>query len=183
VLGSTVALSATFALGSALGSDLAAGPYVRAAHARPPLAEPGLISSYITATTGNAPQHLTIVSGEHALLVIKPYFGFLSLRARYAHPLAHLAQRVEVLRAAARCPTAACTTHELTHSQFGQIDALVLARTSAGPRIQTEEDGFPDPVPVRIYFRRWNFDPAVWASRDFPGYVVFVRRPSDSRLS
>lgn len=183
VLGTTVALSAAFALGSALGSDLAAGPYVRAAHARPPLAEPRLISSYITSTTGKAPQQLTIVSGEHALLVIKPYFGFLPLRARYAHPRAHLAQRIEVLRAAARCPTAACTTRELTHSPFGGVDALVLARTFTGPRIQTEEDGFPNPVPVRIYFRRGNFDPAVWASRNFPGYVVFVRRPSGSQLS
>jgi arabinofuranosyltransferase-like protein len=171
-----VALPAIFGLGSALGSDLAAGPYVRAAHNRPPLAESRLISSYITSTTGKAPQQLTIVSGEHALLVTKPYFSFLPLHARYAHPLAHLAQRIEVLRAAARCLTAACTTRELTHSQFGRIDALVLARTFAGPRIQTEEDSFPEPVPVQIYFRRRNLDPAVWARRNFPGYVVFVRR-------
>jgi hypothetical protein len=178
VLGIAVAPLAIFGLGSALGSDLAAGPFVRAAHDRPLLAESGMISSYITATIGKAPQQLTIVSDERALLVTKPYFSFLPLGARYAHPLAHLAQRIEVLRAAARCPTAACTARELTHSQFGRIDALVLVRTFAGLRIQTAEDRFPEPVPVQIYFRRRNFDPAVWARRNFPGYVVFVRRPA-----
>lgn len=177
VVGIAVGVAAAFGLGSSLGSSLAAGYYTQAAHDGAPLAESRLISDYITSTTGKPPRQLTIVSGDHALLVTKPYFGFLPLRARYAHPLAHVAERIGVLQAAARCPTAACATRQFTDSRFGQIDALVLARTALGPRIEAEVDGFPDPVPVQIYFRRTDFDPAVWARRTFGGYVVFVRQP------
>ncbi|MGE5131495.1 MAG: arabinofuranosyltransferase [Gemmatimonadota bacterium] len=182
LLGIAAALWATFGLGSALANDLVGGPYVaaiyqRSGYQRLSLDQASLLSSYITSTTGKAPQQLTIVSDQHALLVTEPYFGFLPLGARYAHPLAHLTQRIGVLQMAAACPTAACTTRELTHSQFGQIDALVLKRTPAGLLIQATEDRFPDPLPVQIYFRTGSFDPAVWVSRKIPGYRVFVRRP------
>ena len=119
---------------------------------------------------------MVIVTGDRALLVTKPYYGFLPLRARYAHPEAHLAQRVRVLRAAAACPDPACTTRALTTSKFGPIDALVLAKTPFGLRIRTQRDTFPQPTPVAIFFRPRSFPPANWVRRDVGGYAVLVRR-------
>jgi hypothetical protein len=117
-----------------------------------------------------------IVTGDHDLLVTRPYYGFLPLRARYAHPEAHLFQRIEVLRTAAACPDPACTSRALTGSKFGPIDALVLARTPFGLRIKTQEDTFPQPTPIQIFFRPRNFSPVAWARRNVGGYVVLVRR-------
>jgi hypothetical protein len=178
IAGLVVAISAIFTLGSEQGSDLAGGPYSREAHNGPGLGQTRLMSSFITSTLGRPPQRATIVAGDHLLLVTQPYNGFLPLRARYAHPEAHLAQRIQVLRAAARCPDPACTTRALTRSKFGPIDALVLARQFSGFRIKTQEDHFPEPLPIAIHFRPGSFDPLVWARRNFGGYTVFVRRPA-----
>jgi galactan 5-O-arabinofuranosyltransferase len=177
VVALAVAIPATFALGSEQGADLAGGPFAVAAHDRPELSQTRAISSFITRASGKRPQELTIVAGDHAVLVTEPYYGFLPLRARYAHPEAHLAQRIEVLRAAARCPDPACTTRALSHSRFGPIDALVLARTFPGFRVETQEDRFPEPQPITVHFSPGSFDPAVWMRRNFGGYAVFVRRP------
>jgi Arabinofuranosyltransferase A C terminal len=176
-VGLVIALPAAFTLGSAEGADLASGPLTRKAHDRPALAQTRQISSFITRTSGKKPDQLVIVTGDHALLVTKPYWGFLPLRARYAHPEAHLFQRIAVLRAAAACPDPACATRVLTTSKFGPIDALVLARTPAGLRIKTQEDTFPHPQPVQIFLRPASFSAATWVRRNFGGYAVLVRRP------
>jgi galactan 5-O-arabinofuranosyltransferase len=174
------AIGATFVLGAAQGSDLAAGPYSRAAHQRQlHLGQTAAISRFITQTSGKQPQQLTLLTGDVPLLVTEPYYGFLALRSpRYAHPEAHLPERIAVLRAAAACPDAACTTQKLTSSRFGPIDAMVLARTPAGLRVETAEDAFPTPRPVTVTFKRKSLDPATWTSRDFGPYAVFVRRTS-----
>jgi hypothetical protein len=171
-----VAVPAVFALGSTQASDLASGPFSREAHERPALAQTRQISTFITNETGKPPDKLTILSGDHALLVTEPYYGFLSLRARYAHPDAHLQQRIEVLRAAARCPDARCATATLEHSRFGRIDALVLARNFGLLRIQTEEDRFPEPVPIRIDFLPRLLPRSVWVRKKIGGYKVLVLR-------
>jgi galactan 5-O-arabinofuranosyltransferase len=175
-MAAVVALPAVFILGSTMGTDLISGPFTREAHDRPALQQSRDISKFITDTTGRKPDKLVVLSGDHALLVMKPYFGFLPLRARYAHPEAHLAQRIEVLRAAARCPDAACTAHVLEHSKFGRIDALVLARNFGLLRIETEEDTFPEPTPIAIDFKPHLFKPRFWVSRRIRGYKVFVLR-------
>jgi galactan 5-O-arabinofuranosyltransferase len=176
LLAAVVAVPAVFALGSMQGSDLAAGPFSREAHEPVGLGQTRAISNFITQTTGHPPDKLTVLSGDHGLLVIKPYYGFLPLRARYAHPEAHLAQRIEVLRAAARCPGPKCTADTLEHSKFGHIGALVLARNFGKLRIQTEEDKFPESVPITIDFRPKQFGPGYWVRRRIGGYVVLVHR-------
>jgi hypothetical protein len=173
-----VAGTAIFLLGAAQGADLAGGPYSRAAHKKPSLGQTSAMSRFIKATTGRQPQDLTLLTGMKAILVTEPYYGFLPLRARYAHPEARLPERIAVLRAAAACPDPACTTRELTGSRFGPIDALVLARLPGGYRVQGQVDGFPQPRNVTITFRRKSFAPADWTSRDFGAYTVFVRRAS-----
>ncbi len=175
-LAAVIALPAVFVLGSSMASDLVSGPFARKAHDRPALGQSRVISSFITSTTGRRPDKLVVLSGDHGLLVIKPYFGFLPLRARYAHPEAHLAQRIEVLRAAARCPDSACATHTLEGSKFGRIDALVLARNFGKLRIDTEEDTFPEPTPIAIDFRPKLFKPRFWVMRRVRGYKVMVLR-------
>lgn len=173
------AVVATVVLGARQGTDLASGPLTAAAHKHVDLAGPAAMSRFITATTGRRPQQLTIVSGDHTLLATEPYWGFFPLRARYAHPEARLPQRVVVLRAAAACPDAACTTQALDGSRFGPIDALVLARVpppGSGWRVRTEQDRFPTPLQVTITFRRGSFDPAAWATRDVGAYTVFAHR-------
>jgi galactan 5-O-arabinofuranosyltransferase len=177
LLAAVVAVPAVFVVGSTLGSDLASGRFSRAAHDRPPLAQTRLMSDFITHTTGRRPDKLVVLSGDHGLLVTRPYYGFLPLRARYAHPEAHLHQRLGVLRAAARCPDPACVARKLERSKFGRLDALVLARTPLGFRVDTEEDRFPEPQPVQIYFKRGSFAIPFWIKKSFPGYRVFVRRP------
>jgi hypothetical protein len=176
LLAAVVAVPAVFALGSMQGSDLAAGPFSREAHEPVDLGQTRAISNFITQTTGHPPDKLTVLSGDHGLLVIKPYYGFLPLRARYAHPEAHLAQRIEVLRAAARCPGPKCTADTLEHSKFGHIGALVLARKLGLLRIETEEDIFPESVPIAIDFRPEQFGPGYWLRRRIGGYVVLVHR-------
>jgi galactan 5-O-arabinofuranosyltransferase len=171
-----VAGIAIFLLGAAQGADLAGGPYSKAAHKQPNLGQAAAMSRFIEATTGKQPQDLTVLTGVRAILVTEPYYGFLALRARYAHPEARLPERVAVLRAAAACPASACTIEKLTGSRFGPIDALVLARLPGGYRVQGQVDGFPQPKNVTITFRRNSFGPADWTSRDFCDYTVFVRR-------
>jgi galactan 5-O-arabinofuranosyltransferase len=181
LLAAVVAVPAVFALGSLQGSDLASGPFSREAHEPVALGQAREMSSFITQTTGRRPDKLQIVSGDHALLVTQPYYGFLPLRARYAHPDAHLAQRIEVLRAAARCPDAACTAAILEHSKFGRIDALVLARNFGRLRIETEEDKFPESVPIAIDFRQNQFPPKFWVRKRIRGYKVVVLRSVSRR--
>jgi galactan 5-O-arabinofuranosyltransferase len=175
-VGAVVAVPAVFVLGATQASDLVTGPFSREAHDRPALAQTRAISQFITQETGKPPSKLTVLSGDHALLVTQPYFGFLPIRARYAHPDAHLQQRIEVLRAAARCPNAACTTATLETSRFGRIDALVLARNFGRLRIETEEDRFPEPVPIKIDFLPRLLPPSVWVRRKIGGYKVLVLR-------
>lgn len=175
-LAAVIALPAVFVLGSSMGSDLISGAFARKAHDRPALAQTRAISSFITSTTGQRPDKLVVLSGDHGLLVTKPYWGFLPLRARYAHPEAHLAQRIEVLRAAARCPDAACATRTLERSKFGRIDALVLARNFGRLRVETEEDTFPEPTPIAIDFRPRLLPPRYWVIRRIGGYKVLVLR-------
>ena len=175
-MAAVVAVPAVFVIGSTLGSDLASGPFSREAHERPALAQSRTMSSFITSTTGKRPNQLTIVAGDRALLVTKPYYGFLPLRARYAHPEAHLHQRLEVLRATARCPDPACAVRTLEGSRFGRIDALVLARNFGMLRIETQLDRFPEPVPIGIDFRQKLFPPAFWVRRRIGGYKVLVLR-------
>jgi galactan 5-O-arabinofuranosyltransferase len=180
-LAAVVAVPTVFVIGSTLGSDLAGGPFSREAHERPALAQTRAISSFITSTTGKRPDQLTILAGNRALLVTKPYYGFLPLRARYAHPEAHLEQRIGVLRAAARCPDPACTTRTLEGSRFGRIDALVLARSFGRLRIQTQLDRFPEPVPISIDFRPRLFAPTDWVGSRMGGYKVLVLRSISRR--
>jgi galactan 5-O-arabinofuranosyltransferase len=173
-----VAIPATLVLGADQGADLAAGPFSRAAHSRPvPLAQINAISGFITKTTGKRPRALTLVADDPRILITRPYFGFLPLRARYAHPEADLPGRIGVLRAAAACATPACTTDRLTSSRFGAIDALELARQPGGFRVDGQVDGFPSPHRRVVTFRPGSFDAATWAKRDFGLYTVFVRRP------
>jgi hypothetical protein len=174
----TLALLATFALGAEQGADLTAGPFTKAAYTRRvPLKQVSAISKFITQTAGKPPQQLVIVTGNDRLLIVRPYFGFLPLRARYAHPEADLPGRIAALRAAAACADPTCTTRALTTSKFGPVDALVLARTPAGFRVLTQTDAFPVPHPATIVFPAGSFAPSTWATRDFGGYRVFVRRP------
>ena len=182
LLAAVVAVPAVFVVGSTLGSDLASGPFSREAHERPALAQSRLMSDFITHTTGRRPDKLVVLSGDHGLQVIKPYYGFLPLRARYAHPEAHLHQRLEMLRATSRCPDAACAVHTLEGSRFGRIDALVLARNLGFLRIESEEDKFPEPVPVTIDFRQGLFPPKYWVRKRFGGYKVLVLRSISRHL-
>jgi hypothetical protein len=177
VAAAVVAIPAVFVLGSEMGGDLAGGPFARHAHHPPPLRESRLIADFINHTAGKPADRLTILTGDHTLLVTRPYFGFLPLRARYAHPEARLSERIAVLRAAAACPDPVCTTRTLEHSKFGPIDALVLADTPQGFRVRAQKDHFPSPIPVAIYFRHGSFSPAYWVKKTFPSYAVFVRRP------
>ena len=168
---------AVFLLGAAQGSDLAAGPYTRAAHIkRPQVARAAAVSDFITRTAGKPAKELTVLTGDRVLMVTEPYYGFVALEARYAHPEADLPQRIGILRAAAGCPDAVCTTRRLETSRFGPIDAMMLARIPAGYRVRTQEDAFPHPRHVTVVFPRKSFDPAVWTKRDFGPYTVFVRR-------
>src|SRR4051812_15928611 len=89
-----LAIPATFVLGAAEGSDLAAGPLTVAAHSALDLAPSQATSRFITRTTGRRPDQLTLLTEDHALLVTEPYYNFLPLRARYAHPEANVPQRV-----------------------------------------------------------------------------------------
>lgn len=173
-----VAVPAIFVLGSNQGADLAAGPYSVAAHEAPALGQVDAMSNFITSTSGKRPQQLLVASSKPALLVTRPYYGFLPLRARYAHPEAHLDQRIAVMRAAAACPDAACADRVLSTSRFGRLDALVLARTFGSYRLETEADNFPEPTRVTILFRRNLFPPSIWMRRDIGGYAVLVRRPA-----
>jgi galactan 5-O-arabinofuranosyltransferase len=173
-----LALLAAFVLGAQQGSDLVAGPFTKAAYTRRvPLKQVSAISKFITRATGKPPQQLVIVTGNDRLLIVRPYFGFLPLRARYAHPEADLPGRIAALRAAAACADPACTTRALTTSKFGRVDALVLARTPAGVRVLTQTDGFPVPHPATIVFPATSFARSTWARQDFGGYAVFARRP------
>jgi hypothetical protein len=135
------------------------------------------MSKFITRVIGKPPQRLVIVAGNERLLIVRPFFGFLPLRARYAHPEADLPGRIAALRAAAACADPACTTRALTTSKFGRVDALVLARTPAGFRVLTQTDGFPVPHPATIVFPAGSFARSTWARHDFGGYAVFARRP------
>jgi hypothetical protein len=170
-----LSLPAIFVLGAAQGSDLAAGPYSRAAHKRPNLAPAKAMTSFITQVSGRRPQQLTVLTGYRPILVTEPFYGFLPLRARYAHPEAHLPERIAVLRGAAACPDPACATEKLTRSRFGAIDAMVLARTPAGYRVQTQADGFPNPRRITITFRRNSFAPSAWTRHDIGPYTAFAR--------
>ena len=171
-----VAGAAIFLLGAAQGADLAGGPYSRRAHTEPDLSQTAAMSSFIKNTSGKQPQQLTVLTGVHPILVTEPYYGFLALRARYAHPEARLKERLAVLRAAAACPDAACATAKLTGSRFGRIDAMILARVPKGYRVMGQVDAFPDPKNVTVVFPRRNLDSAAWIRRDFGPYRVFVRR-------
>jgi hypothetical protein len=173
----SLAIPAVFLLGSDLGSDLAAGPYTQAAHHPPGLLPAKEVTSFVAQTTGKRPQDLTLLTNYRAPLVTEPYYGFLPLRARYANPDAKLTERVAVLRSAAACPDAACTTRELTQSKFGPIDAMVLTLVPGGYRVDTQVDAYPHPKDVSVTFPRRNIDPAVWSRRNVAHYAVFARRP------
>ncbi len=177
IAAAVAAIPAAFVIGSQQGGDLAGGPFAREAHNRPALAQSRLIADFINHSAGKPARKLTILSGDHTLLIMRPYYGFLPLRARYAHPEAHLHQRIGVLRAAARCGNPACVARTLERSKFGRLDALVLADTPLGFRVDTQEDRFPEPKPVQIYFKRGSFAIPFWIKKSFPGYRVFVRRP------
>jgi hypothetical protein len=140
------------------------------------LASSQATSRFITSTTGRRPDQLTLLTEDHALLVTEPYFNFLPLRARYAHPEAQVPQRVAVLQRAAACPDAACTARALERSSFGRIDALVLAREADGYRIDAQEDGFPEGRIVPIVFRPDQLGHRFWTRRAIGDYVVFVRQ-------
>jgi galactan 5-O-arabinofuranosyltransferase len=173
-----IALPATFLLGAEQGADLAGGPFTKAALRRPvALGQLNRMTTFITQASGKRPQDLTVLTGDTHLLITRPYFGFLPLRARYAHPEADIPGRVAVLRAASACATPACTTRTLTSSRFGRVDVLVLSRTPFGFRVHAQEDGFPKTHGVNVEFRRGSFAKATWARRAFGGYTVFVRRP------
>ncbi|HSD81276.1 MAG TPA: arabinofuranosyltransferase, partial [Solirubrobacteraceae bacterium] len=171
-----LAVPAVFALGARQGTDEASGPLVAAAHRPLHLGTTDALSRFITRESGRAPQELTVLSADKALLVTRPYFGFLPLRARYAHPEADLPARVSVVARAAACRDPACTTRVLAGSRFGPVDALVLTRVPSGYRVETEEDRFPEPRVVSITFRRAAFAPAAWSRRDVGVFTAFVRR-------
>jgi galactan 5-O-arabinofuranosyltransferase len=171
-----LAAGATFALGAAQGTAQATGPYTRAAHAPIDLGPTDQIARSLAATTRRPPQALTVVSADRALLVTRPFHGFLALGARYAHPAAQVGRRIRVLRAAAACPDAACTARTMTATPFGPIDALVLARTPSGLTVRTERDGFPQPIPVTITFRPALLDGAHWLRHDVGRFALLVRR-------
>jgi galactan 5-O-arabinofuranosyltransferase len=190
-----VAAAAIFVLGGAQGTDLATGKLSRRAHQRVDFAAATAISHYITGITHKRPDELTVLESflgrprrmkrKHVagvpspaglMLVTEPYYGFLPLRARFQSPDAHLAQRIAVVRAAAACRRAACTTRVLTHSPFGPVDAVVLRRVKGGYVLYGQTDGFPLPRDVTIFFRPSSFSPATWAQRDFGTDRVFVRR-------
>ena len=172
-----LAVGTTFALGSAQASDLVGGPLTRAAHNPVRFGWVKYLSDFITTTTGKKPHQLQVVSDSEALLVTRPYWGYLPLSARYAHPAAKLDQRIEALQAAAACPDAACTSEKLRSTPFGRVDALVVSRAGGDYLIHTERDAWPRPEGVLILFPRRNFDPSVWAVRHFSKFTALVRRP------
>ena len=171
-----VAAAATFTLGAAQGTTQATGRFTRAAHARVDLAPSAEMARFIATATARRPQSLTVASTDRALLVTRPFHGFLALGARYAHPDAQVGRRIGVLRAAAACPDPACAARTLARTPFGPLDALVLMRTPAGLRIRTDRDGFPQPVPVTITFRPGLLDGAHWRRRDIGAEAVLVHR-------
>jgi len=175
-----VAVATTFVLGARQGTDLATGPLTIGAHDPVDLETPREMNRFITATTGRRPQDLTLLGGANALLVTRPYNGFLSLSARYAHPEARLPQRVRAVENAAECPDARCTTRALTHTGFGRIDAIVMTRTPVGIELHTQLDAFPLPRLVTISFPAGHLARRVWAQRRYGESVVYARRRSPS---
>ena len=172
-----LAVATSFALGSAQASDLVGGPLTQAAHKPVRFGWVKYLSEFITTTTGKKPHQLQVVSDSTALLVTRPYWGYLPLGARYAHPAAELDRRIAVLQSAAACPDAACTSRKLGKTPFGRVDALVVTRAGADYLIHTEKDAWPRPEAVVILFQRKNFDPSVWAVRHFTKFTALVRRP------
>lgn len=172
-----LAVGTTFALGSAQASDLVGGPLTQAAHKPVRFGWVKYLSDFITSTTGKRPQQLQVASDSTALLVTRPYWGFLPLGARYAHPAAELDRRIAVLQSAAACPGRGCTSRRLGRTPFGRVDALVVTRAGSDYLIHTEKDAWPRPDPVVILFPRKNFDPSVWAVRHFTKFTALVRRP------
>jgi hypothetical protein len=173
-----VAACATFVLGARQGVDLATGPLTVGAHEPFDMRTPAQMSRFITAVAGRPPQDLTLLGGaKEPVLVIRPYNGFLALSARYAHPRAHLAQRVRIVEAAAACPTPACVTRTLTRTPFGPVDAVVLMRgIPRGGQLLTQVDAFPDPKMVPIVFGAGSFSRREWAGRSWAQWVVYARR-------
>jgi galactan 5-O-arabinofuranosyltransferase len=175
--GLALALPATLVLGGAQGTNLAAGPLTRVAHTgRPDLARTMAISRFITQTTGKPPRRLTVLSSNQALIITEPYYSFLPLGARWANPAAQLPRRVAVLRAAAACRTAACTTQTLTRSPFGELDAIVLERARGRYQIGTWVDGFPYSIYHAVRFWPARFSPAAWVRRDYGTEVILIPR-------
>jgi hypothetical protein len=172
-----VAPRAGFVVGERPGSHHVAGPLTLGAHEPADLAKPKRIARFITDTTGEPAQDLTLLSGDkNAVLVTEPFDGFLALSARYAHPEAQQVRRVHWVESVSACSGAPCTTQRLTHTPFGPVDALVLSETPFGYQLLTQIDGFPDPELVTIRFAIENFDTSVWAIRDFDGVVAIARR-------
>lgn len=171
-----VAALAVFALGSGLGADLAAGRLTRAAHVRVDLRPTTAISRFITRSEGLPPERLTVLSADTALLVTRPYWSFLPLRARYANPQARLPQRVATLRRAAACRRPACLARRLRRTPFGAVDALVLLRTFSGLQVPTQLDAFPDPLRGVLRFRPALLSGRYWIRRDIGPYAAFVMR-------
>lgn len=171
-----VAVAATFILGANEGRDLAAGPLTRIAHREPDFVRAHAISRFITTSTGRPPNRLTLLTADERLLVIEPYYGFLPLRARYAHPEARIPRRIAALRTVAGCPTPRCALRALGHTPFGRVDALVLQRLHGAFTVEGQEDGFPEPIHVLLIFRRRLLFNSLWLHRRFGAYMVFVRR-------
>jgi len=174
-LAAVMAVPAAFLLGAAQGKDLVSGPLTVGAQDPVNLVQANAISHFITQTAGRPPQDLTIVTDAKDVLVTHPYWGFLGLSARYAHPEAHQAARVRVLERAADCATAACATRLLTTNRFGPIHAMVLRRTVLGYEVETQVDAFPAPRILTIDLAPRLLPPSVWTRARFGADTVFVR--------
>lgn len=172
-----VAVGATFVAGALQGRDLASGSLTIGAHDPTDMAAPGLMSRFITSTTGRPAHDLVLLTGEKSVLITRPYSGFLALSARYAHPEAQQPARVKLIERIADCPTAGCTTRLLTHNRFGAVDAMILTNVRVGYQLNTQVDGFPLPRIVTIDFPRAHLDPRVWAVHRFGLFTAFARRP------
>jgi hypothetical protein len=64
----------------------------------------------------------------------------------------------------------------LADSRFGPIDALVLRRVRDGYLLYGQEDSFPRPRTIAVLFGRSLLPPTLWATRDFGGDRLFVRK-------
>lgn len=141
-------------------------------------------TSFIEATTGKTARDTVVASADPAVLVLKPFWGFLQWNIHYSHPQARPELRVGLLESLAECAAPGCLEERLDAAPVERVDAFVFARGATGDlSLSTTLDGFPNPRPVTVTYRPEQFSAARWARHDVGSWTVLARRPGTNRGS